>query len=129
MDVYFSIVYNRNDKNMFACTFFLLSFSSTISSYFLGRSSFLISVRENYQDILFWHLFLPRPQVHRLLILSSMSAKALLPQFSPFHLPYLQSLLISAEYVLTVSHKQRMSTACCLSQLIPGGLMMPTTRQ
>lgn len=92
MDVYFSIVYNRNDKNMFACTFFLLSFSSIISSYFLGRSSFLISVRENYQDILFWHLFLPRPQVHRLLILSSMSAKALLPQFSPFHLPYLQLL-------------------------------------
>lgn len=53
MDVYFSIVYNRNDKNMFACTFFLLSFSSIISSYFLGCSSFLISVRENYQDILF----------------------------------------------------------------------------
>lgn len=65
-------------------------------------------------------VFPQTPGPHWLLILSSMSAKALVPLFSLFHLPYLRLL---PYHVLTVSHKQWMSTARCISQPIPGGLV------
>lgn len=83
-----------------------------------------------YQDILFCHLFFPRPQVHTGCSFWVQCQLKLCCLYIPLFISLICSYsLISAECVLTVSHKQWMSTACRLSQRIPGGLTAPSARR
>lgn len=83
-----------------------------------------------YQDILFCHLFFPRPQVHAGCSFWVQCQLKLCCLYIPLFISLICSYsLISAECVLTVPHKQWMSTACRLSQRIPGGLTAPNARR
>lgn len=72
-----------------------------------------------YSDIRFLS---STPIPHWLLLLGSMSAKAPGAFTFSFSSRLSAVTLLSVQSVITMSHKQRMSTACCFSQLTPGGL-------